>query len=352
MPIVRATASEYLLTGRAGRLQNRGSAVQAFLLPGTVYVLVPAAKQEATFEFTQETKDGIPLRFKGIVVYRITEPVAAAGQFDFAHGDGTSEISTLLTHVCLGELRHAVSHMSMVECIEGRKTALSAVVAAALDGLLAPAEGDGRGAWGITIEVAQVAQVFIVDPELRAQLEAEVRNDIRLRSDQSGVRSAEALELARLTSERRLQAERVANERNALKLELERVQAQVETEQERVNAETPMRLLKIAREAEVLREDLALRRLQGEVEALEVERRLLLPRAEQALRREILPLEQAPEIVAAAAQALHGTNLSIYGEGAELVGHLAPLMNVIAESVRRSTASPGAGPGRGSGTPA
>ena len=65
MPVVRAGPNQYLLVGRRGKLENRGSAVQAILRPGTIWVLVPATKQEATFEFTQETRDGIPLRFKG-----------------------------------------------------------------------------------------------------------------------------------------------------------------------------------------------------------------------------------------------------------------------------------------------
>jgi len=64
MPFVRANPNQYLLTGRAGRLENRGSAVQTFLLPGSICVLLPSTKQEAAFEFTQETRDGIPLRFK------------------------------------------------------------------------------------------------------------------------------------------------------------------------------------------------------------------------------------------------------------------------------------------------
>ena len=82
MAIVRAGPNEFLLVGRGGRLENRGSAIQSFLLPGTIWVLVPSAKHEATFEFTQETRDGIPLRFKGIVVYRVTE----AGRDEVAHG--------------------------------------------------------------------------------------------------------------------------------------------------------------------------------------------------------------------------------------------------------------------------
>ena len=78
MPSVKAGPNQYLLVGRKGTLENRGSAVSMFLRPGTIFVLVPSTKQEAAFEFTQETKDGIPLRFKGIVIYRITEPGAAA----------------------------------------------------------------------------------------------------------------------------------------------------------------------------------------------------------------------------------------------------------------------------------
>ena len=63
--------------------------MQAILSPAAIYVLVPSTKQEATFEFTQETKDGIPLRFKGIIIYRITDPLAAARLFDFSAGTGS-----------------------------------------------------------------------------------------------------------------------------------------------------------------------------------------------------------------------------------------------------------------------
>jgi hypothetical protein len=96
MPFVRANPNEYLLAGRGGQLVNRGSAVHVFLRPGTSWVRVPSTKHEAAFEFTQETRDGIPLRFKGIVIYRITDPVAAARTFDFAPrpDSGIAQIST------------------------------------------------------------------------------------------------------------------------------------------------------------------------------------------------------------------------------------------------------------------
>ena len=365
MPVVRAGPNQYLLVGRRGALENRGSAVHAFLRPGTIYVLVPSTKQEASFEFTQETKDGIPLRFKGTVLYRITDPGSAARLFDFSGGQGLDQISTLLSHVCLGELRHAVSHMTMVECIEQRKTTLSGVVETALQATIRNADDPAKD-WGIDVEVAQVAQVFIVDPELRQQLEAEVRNEIKLKSDQSDIRSRERirlaelasetrvqeqklatdqdnlrrqeeLELAQIARERRLQAETLATEQQALQLEQQRFHSQSDVDQDRANTETPVRLLRIEKKSEVLRQALALRQLQNEVKALAVDGDLLLTRAQQEMRREMLPIEQAPQIVEAASRLLHGTNLSIYGEDGGLLNQVAPIFEILTRAAQAAT---------------
>jgi hypothetical protein len=368
MPFVKAGPNQYLLIGRQGKLENRGSAVQVFLLPGTVYVLVPSTKQETSFEFTQETKDGIPLRFKGIIIYRITNPVAAALLFDFSAAKGlvqVAQINTLLTHICLGELRDAVSHMSMAECIEQRKTTLSGVVETALQKTIHDESGQTND-WGIEIEVAQVAQVFIVDAQLRQQLEAEVRNEIKLKSDQSNLHSQEEVRLAQLASEsrvqekklatdkdnlrrqeelelaqiarqRRMQAENLETERQALQLEQEKFRTQLEIEQDRAKTETPVRLLKIEKESEILRDELEMRKLQNQVREFDVEGELLLERARQEMRREMLPLEQAPQIVEAASKVLHGTNLSIYTKNNQLLSQIAPIFELLTRAIQQAT---------------
>ena len=367
MAIVRAGTNEYLLVGRKGVLENRGSALTTFLRPGTIYVLVPSTKQEAAFEFTQETKDGVPLRFKGTFIYRIDDPVAAAAMFDFSEGEGTDQITTLLTHVVYGELRHAVSHMTMVECIEQRKTTLSGVVGAALEATIHRA-GDETKEWGVKIEAAQVAQVFIVDPTLRQQLEAEVRNEIKLKADQSNMqaqeqfqlaelasagrvkeqqlagdqanlRREEEMELARTARQRRALTESLATDRQALELEQERLHAQLAADEDRVKTEAPVRLLKIENERHILAEELAMRQLQSQIQALDVERDMLLPRAQQDLRLALLPIEQGPEMVESASRVLQGANLSIYGDGAEVLGSLAPLFTFLSRSVQQAVQS-------------
>jgi regulator of protease activity HflC (stomatin/prohibitin superfamily) len=109
-------------------------------------VLVPSTQQEAAFEMTQESTDGIPLRFKGMVLYRISAPEIVASRFDFSTNLGQDEIKNMISHVCLGELRAAVSHMTMKECIEQRKTTLTDVVRNALKEVI---DGkDGEKGWG------------------------------------------------------------------------------------------------------------------------------------------------------------------------------------------------------------
>jgi hypothetical protein len=354
MPVVRAGPNQYLLVGRHGVLEDRGSAVTTFLRPGSIYVLVPSTKQEAAFEFTQETKDGVPLRFKGTFIYRIVDPVAAAAMFDFSAGDGTTQITTLLTHVCYGELRHAVSHMTMVECIEQRKTTLSGVVASALQATVHSADTDGP-AWGVRIEASQVAQVFIVDPTLRQQLEAQVRNEIKSKADRSDMEAQEQIQLAQLESETRIQEQRLsadqaslrraeeleaaetARDRRALAETLETDRQGLAIERDRIAAETPVRLLKIKTEREILGQELGLRRLQAQLQDLDIERDLALPRAQQELRLAILPIEQAPQIVESASKVLQGATLSIYGGDAQVLGQLGPLMDVVGRALGQAT---------------
>jgi len=364
MPIVKAAPNQYLLIGRGGKLENRGTAVELFLMPGTVYVLVPSTKQETTFEFTQETKDGIPLRFKGIILYRITDPIMAARQFDFGRAGNIGEINKLLTHICLGELRDAVSHLNMAACIEQRKTTLTQVVETVLQKTIHGGEG-GLSEWGIEIEFAQVAQVFIVDVELRRQLEAEVRNEIKLRSDQSSIHSEEEIRLAQLTSEnrlqekqlasnkenlrrqeemdmvqlareRRMQSENLESERQALQIEQEKFRLNLDLEQERTQAETPARLLEVENQIAILQRELEMHQLRSQVKRFEVDEGLLLERAQQALRREILPLEQTPQIVDAVSKVLHGANLSIYGENNQLLNQLTPVLDLLTRTFQRA----------------
>ena len=372
MTFVKAKPNEYLVIGRNGKVTNWGTAITVFLWPGSTFVLIPSTKQEAQFEITQETRDGIPLRFKGIVIYRVIDPVIAAQMFDFSRNKrnfvleaGVNEINALINHFLLGELRDIVSHLTMRECIEGRKDTLTKGIENALREVAnSPGENDpspGRG-WGIEIEVVQVAQVFIVDDDLRRQLEAEVRNEIKARSDQSLIRTEqeirlteiasereinqeqleaekqrianeEEIEFARLLSQRKLLMESLENEREENVVARERNKLNAETKHEKIESEYPVKLNELSRQRKLLNEEITNLRIHKKNRELEVQTQMLLDTAKQALRKEILPLEQVPLIAKSLSHMFQGVDLTIYDQDSPLLTPLVPIIDHLTKKV-------------------
>jgi len=330
MPIVRTKPSEYLVVAEAGKLVNRGAAASQFLWRRMGYVKVPGDQQEARFEMTQETRDGIPLRFKGIVVLRIVRPEVAAQLFDFTSPDGLATMKGLVGNACLGELRDRVSHMTMQQCIEERKTTLTDAVHKALAALV---DGEG-GMWGVVLDVVQVAQVFIVDQELRRQLEAETRNQIKSKSDLSELSARESVQLAKIGSERRVQEESLETERQRIAHDREKHALEVEADQARVEMDKPLQVLRFRNRLAILEAEKEALELEKQVEAIRVEKDLLLKRAEHDLRRQILPLEQTPQIVESASHLLNGVRLSVYGGDTRLMGMVEPFVEMLGDALR------------------
>jgi regulator of protease activity HflC (stomatin/prohibitin superfamily) len=333
MPFVKAKPNQYLVAGRNGVVKNYGTAVSTFLWPNTTFVLIPSTQQEAVFEMTQESVDGIPLRFKGMVLYQISAPEIVASRFDFSSNQGQEEIKTMISHVCLGELRAVVAHMTMKECIEQRKTTLTDTVRNALQQVINGK--DSEKGWGIDVEVVQVAQVFIVDNELRKQLEAEVRNQIKSASELSDIKMQEEIELAKATSERRLHQEALETEKQRLDIAQQTMELQKRFESEQIEIDAPVQILRSQRRQEVLKQDLIMRKLEHSVKTLEAKTEILADKARQDLRKEILPVEQVPEVARAVSQMLQGANLSVYGESAgPLVSAIGPLVELLTNTLR------------------
>jgi len=194
---------------------------------------------------------------------------------------------------------------------------------------------DGEKGWGIDMEVVQVAQVFIVDQELRKQLEAEVRNQIKSTSELSDIKMQEEIELAKASSERRLHQEALETEKQRLDIAQQTMELQKRFESEQIEIDAPVQLLKIKRQEEKLKQELKMRKLEHDVKTLEAETNILADKAKQDLRKEILPIEQVPEIAQAVSQMLQGANLSVYGESAgSLVSAIGPLVELLANTLR------------------
>ena len=332
MQFVKASPSQYLVVGEHGKTRNLGIAASAYLWRRSTYVLIPSTQQEANFEMTQESSDGVPLRFKGIVIYRISDPEIASKRFNFSGVDGCGEINSLINHVCLGELRAVISQMKMQECIEGRKTTLTDAIASELKKVVE--DEDEKGGWWIELDVVQVAQVYIVDDELRQQLEAEVRNEIKSKSDLSDIQLQEEVELAQVSSKRKLNQASLETERQRAKIAQEKLLLEKELEREKIETEAPLRLLHIEKEREIIQQEIELRQLENQAKELEVHNEMLLEKAKLDLQKEILPIEQVPAIAESVSKMFQGANLSVYGEASPIFSSVGPLVEILANTLR------------------
>lgn len=330
MKFAGSKTNEYLIVGKNGEVRNLGIATRAFLSSRSTFVLIPAAQQVASFQLTQETMDGIPLRFKGEAIYRISNPEAAAKRFNFAEGSGIKEINTSISNVCFGELRDLISHMSMQECIEQRKTRLSEAISSNLKRVVSSTEPE-KG-WGIELEIAQVSQVFIVDDDIRKQLDAEIRNQLKSTSELSDISTDEDIQQARSLSATRLGKEKMIAEKERLEIEMEIFRLQKAMKLKEIETQTPVQLLEIEKKREILQKKLKLQQLENQVYEHELKREMMKENARISQQKELLPLTQMPEIANALSQIFQGANLSFYGENIPFLTGLTPVMEKITQA--------------------
>ena len=327
MEFVKAKPNEYLVLAKSGKIKNLGIASSALLWPGQSHILVPSTQIEASFAMTQESKDGIGLRFKGIVVYHIENPEISAQRFDFSDNKGQEEINHLIGNVCLGELRDKVSHMSMDACINERKTTLTDAVTIELEKVVQD--------WGIKISVAQVAQVFIVEEEIRKQLEAEVRNELRANSELSDIKTEEAISKETSASELRLKKEEFENQKERLKIEQERKELERDNDKKEIERLTPLKIFEAEQDMLTMNKMMELYELKEKMNVLKAKANLAEKIEKNKVKKEMLPLEQVPEIAESVSRMFNGANLSFYKDSSEIMSGVTPMIDMVTRALKQ-----------------
>ena len=133
-----------------------------------------------------------------------------------------------------------------------------------------------------------------------------------------------------------MQQENLESEKQRVAIAEETFQLQKELEKNQTQSDTPVQLLKLQHRMELVQKELELRRLEYELKDLEVRTNILAEKAQQDLRKEILPLEQTPEVANALSQIFQGANLSVYGNATDSVfSTYAPLVELLMNSLKR-----------------
>ena len=123
------------------------------------------------------------------------------------------------------------------------------------------------------------------------------------RSELSGIQMQEEIRVAQTTSQRRLLQEDLQTERERVQIAREKLRLSQDYERDQLEAETPVRMLKIEKEGELL-------------------------------RKEMVALEQTPQVAEALAEMFRGMQVSVYGQDAGLLGALTPVVDLLAGRIR------------------
>jgi flotillin len=366
---VTALPCESLVIIRKRKLVNLGNGASCILFPGDSHALIPTTAVEHTWQMHQESWDGINLRFRGIVIYRIIDVERAASLFAFTQSAGVDYISKSIGDICMGELRAIAAQMSMDQCIKERKTTITDRLQ---DSVVPLIEGTNEdNGWGIKIDVLQVAQVFCPDEQLLAQLQADARDKIRKTAQLSQIETDRDIEKTRIESDIEMSARSLdLDKANLEKMrdyekkkseissqaqlsalestkEFEHRKREIENEvhlsalesrriieEKRIITESDLRAFELEKSLENAEKELRLKEIQARIKEVEVQSHSLEERAMMEIKRELLPLEQLPKISENFTGMFRDSKLTFIGDQNHLFNSVSQMLGMFMETMK------------------
>jgi hypothetical protein len=144
----------------------------------------------------------------------------------------------------------------------------------------------------------------------------------RLVTEKDAIRQKEEVEQSNLQVRRRLQKQGQEMEKEAILLSAEKFRLEMEAAKEKAESENPVKLLEIENQQAVLSRE------------LEVNRDMLLERARHELKKELLPIEQVPQMADSLSNIFKGAHLSFVGSENQLLWSIFPLVEMISNVVK------------------
>jgi regulator of protease activity HflC (stomatin/prohibitin superfamily) len=349
---VTARPSEYLIVYRGGRLSEplSGQGARFFKRPSDSYAVVPTTLKEVVFEANQITVDSVDVRLRGMVLYRITNPLRIYKLINFTRRQqAESKLARMIADMCRSTSKWLVANMKLDECIRRREEEIAC-------SLKREVAAVATESWGVEIVSIDIQDVYVQDNELFQAMQATYK----------AARQQEA-ELAQLQVEQTVARQRVAAQRELAKhqydlaLETSRREAeaalarldrqreqeaqQFELDRARVDREEALALQRVQQEQERQRLDAEARleraRIDAEVEraAHEEEIRALRARLEaessagRASLERLYVTEALPALAETLAASLQGARFQVYqggdGAGGPLPFALGQLMDLL-----------------------
>jgi flotillin len=172
---IAAQPSEYLIAYRNGQLRDKvsGQGGRCFKLPWDTVALVPTTLKEVVFQANQITNDNVDVRLRGMVIYRISDPLRVYKLINFTSREkGEAKLARMIADMCRSTSKWLVANMSVEECIRRRKEE----IAVSLMGEVAQVvSSEGPEGWGVEIVTIDIQDIYVQDKDLFTALQAKFK---------------------------------------------------------------------------------------------------------------------------------------------------------------------------------
>lgn len=234
---VTAKPSEYLIVFRRGRLLERacGQGARFFRLPGDEVAIIPTTFKEVRFQANQVTRDNVDIRIRGMVLYRIADPLRIYKLINFTNRPAAElKLAHVVSDLCRSTTKWLVANMLVEECMRRRKEDMATTLKQEVAHVVA---GAGESGWGVEIVTIDVLDVYIQDEELFESIQAKFKAEQRREAELATLEADQAVARRRVEHDEALARERHRAALEADAMENERERNRLESKR-RLDAET------------------------------------------------------------------------------------------------------------------
>ncbi len=262
---VSAQPSEFLVVYRDGKLRERasGQGARCFKLPGDSVAIIPTTLKEVVFKANQITADNVDVRLRGIVVYRIAEPLRIYKLINFTHRQhAEAKLARMIADMCRSTAKWLVANMGVQECVRRRKEEIAAALKREL-ALVVSASGEEG--WGVDIVTIDIQDIYVQDQQLFLSLQAKFKSEKEREARLAAIETRREIDKRELEAQGELSKERhaqamaqaeMAAAQKLAELEQQKQHDEGKFELERLRAEQVERLAHLKAEQAVARERL------------------------------------------------------------------------------------------------
>jgi regulator of protease activity HflC (stomatin/prohibitin superfamily) len=221
---VTGKPSEYLIVYRRGRLLESacGQGARFFRWPGDEVAVVPTTFKEVRFQANQVTRDNVDIRIRGMVLYRIADPIRIYKLVNFTNRQAAElKLAHVISDLCRSTTKWLVANMGVEECLRRRKEEIAAALKSEVAKVVS---GTAEGSWGVEIVTIDILDVYIQDAELFTSIQARFKAEQRREAELATLAAHQVIEQRKIERDGILAAERhqAVMKTDALELERER----------------------------------------------------------------------------------------------------------------------------------